>query len=912
MTENYKLINGDMLQELDKLEEGSVDCIVTDPPYELGFMGKSWDSAGISFQSATWEKCLRVLKPGGYLLSFGGTRTYHRIACAIEDAGFEIRDTIMWLYGCYSADTQVLTDSGWKYFYNLDKTEKILQWDKDTNELSWIKPLNYFEYDVNTNMCLFENRHISQLVTPNHKVAVSIKKRRKDFTSYELVDAQDIKPSWVLNLPLAGKLDGDIHEDDAYIIGWWLTDAWKHSDGKACMFSQSKLKTLHKLKDYLESHNIKYSEYVREGHNDRHKDEHVFYVTGGIADKLLKEYPDRELSWDVLNWDISSRKALLEGLMDGDGTYRNNEYSMTFWSKDKERCNIVQALCVSLNYRASILIKHGIVSGVVFNIAHNSTQLQTRHHKNAVPYTGKVYCLQTDTGAFVVRRKGKAFISGNSGFPKSMNIGLAIDKKNGVESEVIGYADESMPDFQDAGKKNSINKIGINDGESADRKAYPIYRAKNEWNGWGTCLKPAYEPIIVARKPFNGSLVDNVLENGVGGLNIDECRVPISQDDVNMLNAKSSKNPTNNYNQNPTKKYGDYSLNIATPANDIGRFPANVILTYDEGDYDEVCGGMPDTVSSGGSGKNSIKSGLNGAVYQGGWSHDRCGSHLCGLGDNGSASQYFYCAKASKRDRDEGIASRWLKDIELSIYDVNEVLIWRGTFTTHEDDRVVADTVQSLKRAIDEYGIQSKNDIGWNIILYGKHIMEKSLMESKYITKMAINSTTIFQTLNWLKQWNINDTIQDVKLSTVSNINHVDIAVSTNLLEITISENQASAHDANDAVLKMQLKINEKDGRNDHCTVKPTSLMQYLIKLVAPKGATILDPFMGSGSTGKAVAYENFDRNANYKFIGIELNAEYMDIAKARIDYVVKNPIPIDTKSPTNSKNSTTKVHKLF
>ena len=88
--------------------------------------------------------------------------------------------------------------------------------------------------------------------------------------------------------------------------------------------------------------------------------------------------------------------------------------------------------------------------------------------------------------------------------------------------------------------------------------------------------------------------------------------------------------------------------------------------------------------------------------------------------------------------------------------------------------------------------------------------------------------------------------------------------------------------------------------------------MQYLIKLVAPKGATILDPFMGSGSTGKAVAYENFDRNANYKFIGIELNAEYMDIAKARIDYVVKNPIPIDTKSPANSKNSTTKVHKLF
>ena len=68
-----------------------VDSIVTDPPYELGFMGKQWDSNGVSFQKETWERCLRILKPGGYLLAFGGSRTYHRIAVAIEDAGFEIR-----------------------------------------------------------------------------------------------------------------------------------------------------------------------------------------------------------------------------------------------------------------------------------------------------------------------------------------------------------------------------------------------------------------------------------------------------------------------------------------------------------------------------------------------------------------------------------------------------------------------------------------------------------------------------------------------------------------------------------------------------------------------------------------------------------------------------------------------------
>ena len=81
------------------IPDDCIDSIVTDPPYELGFMGKKWDSTGIAYNVDMWRECLRVLKPGGHLLAFGGTRTYHRIACAIEDAGFEIRDQIQWIYG---------------------------------------------------------------------------------------------------------------------------------------------------------------------------------------------------------------------------------------------------------------------------------------------------------------------------------------------------------------------------------------------------------------------------------------------------------------------------------------------------------------------------------------------------------------------------------------------------------------------------------------------------------------------------------------------------------------------------------------------------------------------------------------------------------------------------------------------
>ena len=94
-----EVLQGDCLVKLKEIADNSVDAIITDPLYELGFMGKKWDNSGIAYNVEMWKECLRVLKPGGYLLSFGGTRTYHRMASSIEDAGFEVRDMIEWVYG---------------------------------------------------------------------------------------------------------------------------------------------------------------------------------------------------------------------------------------------------------------------------------------------------------------------------------------------------------------------------------------------------------------------------------------------------------------------------------------------------------------------------------------------------------------------------------------------------------------------------------------------------------------------------------------------------------------------------------------------------------------------------------------------------------------------------------------------
>jgi DNA modification methylase len=113
MTQPYSLHIGDCLDVLKSLDAESIDAIVTDPPYGLAFMGKKWDYDVPS--TDIWQECLRVLKPGGHLLAFAGTRTQHRMACRIEDAGFEIRDMIAWVYGSGFPKSHNLKDEwhGW-------------------------------------------------------------------------------------------------------------------------------------------------------------------------------------------------------------------------------------------------------------------------------------------------------------------------------------------------------------------------------------------------------------------------------------------------------------------------------------------------------------------------------------------------------------------------------------------------------------------------------------------------------------------------------------------------------------------------------------------------------------------------------------------------------------------------------
>jgi DNA modification methylase len=129
----WRVMAGSCLDRLKDLDDNSIDAVVTDPPYELGFMGKSWDNSGIAYNVEVWRECLRVLKPGGHLLAFGGSRTWHRLAVAVEDAGFELRDSIAWIYGSgfpKSLDVSKAIDKG--FGENRARQFRFTEWMRST------------------------------------------------------------------------------------------------------------------------------------------------------------------------------------------------------------------------------------------------------------------------------------------------------------------------------------------------------------------------------------------------------------------------------------------------------------------------------------------------------------------------------------------------------------------------------------------------------------------------------------------------------------------------------------------------------------------------------------------------------------------------------------------------------------
>jgi len=221
-----------------------------------------------------------------------------------------------------------------------------------------------------------------------------------------------------------------------------------------------------------------------------------------------------------------------------------------------------------------------------------------------------------------------------SGFPKSMDISKAIDKKLGAEREVIGT---KMSGIANKNEKKRYT-IGASKAVEVDITAPATEEAK-QWNGWGTALKPALEPIVMARKPLDGTVAQNVLKHGVGGINIDESR-------IDFISEEDKGDPLRFQTNNGSGAHGIFnaSKDVTSVVGEKGRWPANVI----HDGSDEVVSLFPNTQSSAGSFKaNDYK--------QGDGVTDFTRGDFEGYGDSGSASRFFYTAKASQEERNFGL-----------------------------------------------------------------------------------------------------------------------------------------------------------------------------------------------------------------------------------------------------------------
>jgi len=219
-----------------------------------------------------------------------------------------------------------------------------------------------------------------------------------------------------------------------------------------------------------------------------------------------------------------------------------------------------------------------------------------------------------------------------SGFPKSLNIGKAVDKLQGNNREVVGISN---------GAGKLMEERPWNQNPEYD-KNIPVTKDNSEWEGWGTALKPALEPITVARKPLSENTVaENVLKWGTGGINIDGCRVEYT-DGTTEEQIRRKYSGSNEGNGSVTNNFGVKDIKMTSESTLTGRFPANLI----HDGSDEVVELFPNTKSGGGLTKRKNKD----AMFDFGQYYEREE-----ISDSGSAARFFYCAKASKSERNRGV-----------------------------------------------------------------------------------------------------------------------------------------------------------------------------------------------------------------------------------------------------------------
>ena len=697
--------HGDCLEVLRSLDDNSVDSVTTDPPYGLsntkpaqvadvlaawvtgdteavpakkgGFMGADWDS--FVPPPAVWQECLRVLKPGGHMAVFAGSRTQDLMGLSIRLAGFEIRDTLGWIYGCLSEDTEVLINGEWVQYHKAKVGDLALCYNKEHDTYEWRAIEDTHKYEYGDTAYRIRSDNTDQIVSRNHRVLV------ERGGAYEFEYAENLAREHQIRVPVLESLPALL--DDLPVpqqvpggeepilqrelcnvrpsTGCGEAGGATRNDGDCMCCVRGEGLQAERLVEADENADVltrvqrqAAGQGMGEAWTQGAPGENPGILrSGGGEDEGREEprlegrchvqAPEGELQGcSVCEVPAGVPEHVAEGwVCDGassSGGARNREALGE--NRGCASCES-QAGGQSAGEPVSVRVESGsqVVRGARYTVA-DLAEIEP------VRYEGIVWCLTVPTGAFVVRRNGKVFVTGNSGFPKSMDISKAIDRSNGenrkrqreftewmrstgitareineatgtsqesghllagpnhsqphiatadlfdklrpllpevperierlvaertgiewtdyVKREVVGVKRVNGAEGTAGGFANGIaSQRGLATGEREIDITAPATSEAQQWDGWGTSLKPAIEPIILARKPLDGTVAANVLAHGVGGLNIDACRV-----------GSGTGEPKPEYVANGKNQVFGAGMGGGAWANTSGRFPANVLL----------------------------------------------------------------------------------------------------------------------------------------------------------------------------------------------------------------------------------------------------------------------------------------------------------------------------------------------
>ena len=418
-----------------------------------------------------------------------------------------------------------------------------------------------------------------------------------------------------------------------------------------------------------------------------------------------------------------------------------------------------------------------------------------------------------------------------SGFPKSLDVSKAIDKLHGAEREVIGSKDVG-PDMRGGNFKSS-------EGRMVSDITAPTTDDAKQWAGWGTSLKPAHEPILLFRKLLIGTVAENVLAHGTGGINIDASRIPTDDN----LNGGAYSNGDKDLSAATSYATG---VNAGVFVQPLGRWPANLIHDGSE----EVLDAFPDAKGQQGNVKGTEESRTGGEGTNCYGEYGRVPSVKREETET-SAARFYYCPKTSKSDRNSGLEFDpvWLDSIELiwqngSESSISEVYLWENQGQNQNTD--CHGGVLPLKGMLGGM-MPAHGGSDLSTLLSGSDITGLYLKGIRFTTSTRSKRIIGLKTLNLLTDLTINENMEGVKkiqldtgLSPAENAGLLSL-----LTQITTKGGMVYPLGVSSAAKKMPQLINAKDAvtlsnkGNFHSTVKPTALMSYVCKLITPVGGTV-------------------------------------------------------------------------